>query len=100
MVAMSASAAPLTTQREAEVHVALAARTTIVAVRIAPNRAHVPSVGIMETAASGAGDQWLTTLWQAVFVATQATDSSLLDFEVTLRVGGLIDGPSAGLLTA
>lgn len=100
MVAMSASAAPLTTQREAEVHAALAGRTTTVTARIAPNRSHVPSVGIMETAASGAGDQWLTTLWQAVFVATQATDSSLLDFEFTLRVGGLIDGPSAGLLTA
>ncbi len=100
LVAMSASAAPLKTQREAEVQAALADRTTSVTARLAPNRSHVPSVGILETAASGAGDQWLTTLWQAAFVATQATDASLLDFEFTLRVGGGIDGPSAGLLTA
>ena len=99
-VAMSVSAAPLKSQREVEVQAALAASATSVTVRIAPNRSHVPSVGIMETTASGAGDQWLTTLWQSAFVATQATDSSLLDFEFTLRVGGGIDGPSAGLLTA
>ena len=108
VMAMTASAAPLTTQREVEVRAvsvtpvdgARSGHTTSVTARIAPNRTHVPSVGIVETSSSGAGDQWLTTLWQAAFVATQATDSSLLDFEFTLRVGGLIDGPSAGLLTA
>lgn len=99
-VTTSVLAVPLKTQREVEVRAALAASTTSVTVRIAPNRSHVPSVGIMETAVSGTGDQWLTTLWQAAFVATQATNSSLLDFEFTLRVGGGIDGPSAGLLTA
>ncbi|MDP2273002.1 MAG: S16 family serine protease [Archangium sp.] len=100
VLAMSARAAPV--QREATVQaVALtmdAAPTVEVTVRIAPNRARVPSVGIMELA-SGTGDQWLTTLWQAAFIATQATNSSLLDFEFTLRVAGAIDGPSAGLLT-
>lgn len=99
-MAVSVSAAPLKSQREVEVQAALASSATSVTVRIAPNRSHVPSVGIVETTASGAGDQWLTTLWQSAFVATQATDSSLLDFEFTLRVGGGIDGPSAGLLTA
>lgn len=106
LVAMNATAAA-PAQREAEVRAVfvttengtLAGHTARVAVRIAPNRARVPAVGIMETASSGSGGQWLTTLWQAAFVATQATDSSLLDFEFTLRVGGPIDGPSAGLLT-
>ena len=103
VLAISAHAAPQTAQREAAVQaVALTmdgAPTVEVTVRIAPNRARVPSVGIMELA-SGTGDQWLTTLWQAAFIATQATGSSLLDFEFTLRVAGPIDGPSAGLLTA
>ena len=103
VLAMSARAAPQTAQREAAVQaVALTmdgAPTVEVTVRIAPNRARAPSVGIMELA-SGTGDQWLTTLWQATFIATQATGSSLLDFEFTLRVAGPIDGPSAGLLTA
>ena len=96
LAAVGVSAAPLKAPREVEVHAALAASATSVTVRIAPNRSHVPSVGIMETTASGAGDQWLTTLWQAAFVATQATDSSLLDFEFTLRVGGGIDGRRRG----
>ncbi len=104
VLSMSARAAPLPAQREAAVQaVALTkdgAPTAEVAVRLAPNRARVPSVGIMETQASGTGDQWLTTLWQAAFIATQATGSSLLDFEFTLRVAGPIDGHSAGLLTA
>ncbi|MFO0595676.1 MAG: S16 family serine protease [Myxococcaceae bacterium] len=95
----SAHAAP-PAQREATVQIALVDKTASLTARIAPNRAHVPSVGVMEEVASGTGDQWLTTLWQAVFVSTQATGTSPLDFEFTLRVGGPIDGPSAGLLTA
>ncbi len=100
LLALSANAAPLTAQREAAVHAVSLRTVSPVTVRIAPNLAHVPSLGIMEAVSSGAGDQWLTTLWQAAFVATQATNSTLLDFEFTLRVGGPIDGPSAGLLTA
>ncbi|MDP1828487.1 MAG: S16 family serine protease [Archangium sp.] len=75
-------------------------RTTPVTVGIARNRARVPSVLVVEEFTGGSGDQWLTTLWQAAFVATQATASSLLHFGFSLRVGGRIDGPSAGLLTA
>ena len=107
VVALGANA-PLTTQRETQVSAvcvttlegALSGRAARLTARIARNRARVPSVGITEELSSGTGDQWLTTLWQAAFVATQATDSSLLDFEFTLRVGGPIEGPSAGLLTA
>ena len=77
-----------------------AGHSTRVSARVGRNRSRAPSVGVQEEASSGTGDQWLTTLWQAAFVATQATDTSLLDFEFTLRVGGPTDGPSAGLLVA
>lgn len=107
LLAASASAAP-PVQREARVRAVTVARVdgafegreTPISARLSSNRARVPSVGISEELSTGTGDQWLTTLWQAALVATQATGSSLLDFEFSLRVGGPIDGPSAGLLTA
>ena len=97
-IGTSSAAAPA--QREAAIVAVLQTRTSPVTARLLPNRAPTPSVGIMEEEPGSAGDQWLTTLWQALFVATRATESSVLDFEVSLRVGGPTDGPSAGLLTA
>jgi hypothetical protein len=108
LLALSSRAAPIV-QREAQVKAvfvrlkggkAVDGGTSNVAVRIAPNRARVPSVGVMEEFSGGTGDQWRTALWQAALVSTQATSTSLLDYEFSLRVGGFIDGPSAGLLTA
>ena len=107
VLSASAHATP-PTPREAEVRAVSIAtvdgkptgRTTPVAVGISRNRTRLPSVLVVEEFEGGGGDQWLTTLWQAAFVATQATDSSLLDFGFSLRVGGRIEGPSAGLLTA
>ncbi len=107
VVASSAGAAA-PAQREAEVKAVYFARdgerarggTTKVIIRLSPNKSRAPSVGVMEEFAGGTGDQWRTALWQASFVATQATNTSLLDYEFLLRVGGHIDGPSAGLLTA
>lgn len=101
-------AAPLKVERTADVKAVYVTTgkggpeggTTRVQVRIAPNKSHSPSVGIMEEFSGGTGDQWRTALWQAAFVSTQATSTSLLDYEFVLRVGGRIDGPSAGLLTA
>jgi len=102
-VSVSVSAAP-PARREAEVRVVFAspqdAGTTTVTARVLRNSSQTPLVGIIETTPSGASDPWLVTLWQAAFVATQATDSSLLDYEVSLRVGGPTDGASAGLLVA
>lgn len=108
VLAASAHAAAPPSPREAEVRAVSIAtvdgkptgRTTPVAVGIVRNRTRLPSVLVVEEFEGGGGDQWLTTLWQAAFVATQATDSSLLDFGFSLRVGGRIEGPSAGLLTA
>lgn len=95
---MSLPAAAAPAQKEAAVVAVLPTRTSPVTARL--TRSPTPSVGILEEEPGSAGAQWLTTLWQAVFVATRATGSSVLDFEVSLRVGGPIDGPSAGLLTA
>lgn len=103
LVAQLAFARP-PAQREAEVRAVsqvsvdggVAGRSVRVLVKVVPNRSQTPSVNIVGTA----GEQWLPTLWRAAFVAAEATDSSLLDFEFSLRVDEAIDGPSAGLLTA
>lgn len=90
-------------QREAEVRAislgsadgGAAGRPVRVIAKVVPKRTQTPSVNIV-----GAGEQWLPTLWRAVFVAAEATDSSLLEFEFSLQVDEAIDGPSAGMLTA
>lgn len=96
---LSTTATAVPPQREASVVAVLPSRTAPVTARLQPNRARTPAVGIVEEG-PGSAEQWLPTLWQAFFVATRATDTSVLDFEVSLRVGGPVDGPSAGLLTA
>ncbi|MFT3706653.1 MAG: hypothetical protein QM817_03205 [Archangium sp.] len=66
--------------------------------RISPNPSHQPSVGVMEEFSGGAGAQWRTAVWQAAFAASTFNKVSLNDYEFLVRVGGHIDGPSAGLL--
>lgn len=108
LVACSVAAAPSSKQRDAEIQVPLltfvdggvAGKSSRVTARVIPQRAALPSVGILATSASVSGDQWLPTLWQAAFVATGATGSSLLDFEFTLRVPEPALDPSAGMLAA
>lgn len=68
--------------------------------RVEKNRSQKPAVGVLGASASAAGDHWSPTLWSAALVATEATDSSLLDYEFSLRVDEPMDGASAGLLTA
>jgi hypothetical protein len=68
--------------------------------RVAPNKARVPSVGILSATASGTDDQWSATLWQAAFVATSATRTSLLDVEFALQVPESLRDRSVGMLTA
>ncbi len=104
----SAAAAPPSGQREVEVRCVLvvpgdggaSARVGRVTVRVAQNRSRAPSVGVLSAAASSPGDQWSATLWQAALAATEATRSSLLDSELTLRVSEPTRDRSAGLLTA
>lgn len=94
--AMSASAG----EKSVQAFSTADAPVTPLRVRIAPNRAGTPSVGVVEELPSGSAEQCLTTFWQSAFVATRATDTALRDFEFTLYVGGPIDGASIGLLSA
>lgn len=87
----------------AEADGGVAGRVTRVTARLGRNDSKTPSVGVMASS-SVVVEAWLSTLWRAAFVATQATDSSLSAFEFSLRVGepmaGHVDAPSSGLLTA
>lgn len=74
--------------------------TTVMRVRLSPNKTGQNSVGVMEEFSGGAGDQWRTATWQAAIAASAFNRVSLSDYEFLVRVGGHIDGPSAGLLTA
>lgn len=105
LVSLSSVAAP-PAQREADVPVVLTTtadggvtgQVTRVTVRLARNKSRVPSVGVL-AATSAPQDQWLPTLWQAAFIATEATQTSLLDFELSLRVSEPVLDASAGLMT-
>lgn len=74
-------------------------RASRVSAKVVPNRTRVPSVGVMAPSSSMV-DAWVSTLWRAALVATEASGSSLLDFEFSLHVTEPVDGPSAELLTA
>ena len=74
----------------------VAGRALRVTAKVAPNRTQAPAVTIV----GASGDQWLPTLWRAVFVAAEATGTSPLESSFSLQVDEPIDGPSAGLLTA
>ncbi|MFT3714256.1 MAG: hypothetical protein QM817_41870 [Archangium sp.] len=108
LTALSAFAAPPNVQRDAEVRCVLlapgdggpSALVSRVRARIVRNRSGAPSVGILSGSASVPDDQWSTTLWQAAFVASEATNSSLVDFEFTLQVVDPVRDRSAGMSIA
>ncbi|HEX6277314.1 MAG TPA: FHA domain-containing protein [Polyangiaceae bacterium] len=68
-------------------------------IRVGPNSSRVVSVGISEEFAGGSGNQWRTATWLAAFNASRAVGGSLVDYDFNVHVGGLTDGPSAGMLT-
>jgi predicted S18 family serine protease len=72
--------------------------TSDVTLSIAPNPKGAASVGVMEQFAGGTGNQWRTATWLAAFNASQAAGTFLTDHEFLVKVGGHIDGPSAGML--
>jgi hypothetical protein len=73
--------------------------TRVMKVRLSPNKTGEASVGVMEEFSGGAGDQWRTATWQAAIAASAFNRVPVTDYEFLVRVGGHIDGPSAGLLT-
>lgn len=72
--------------------------TSPVTVRVTANKTPGVSVGVLEEFAGGTGSQWRTATWLAAFNASQAAGITLADHEYLVRVGGHIDGPSAGML--
>jgi len=78
-----------------EVEVKAADGVTSLTIKLSPNKARVPAVTAQE-----ASPELSAALWQAAFAATQATGTSVLDFEFSLKVKGSGAGAGAGLLTA
>ncbi len=72
--------------------------TSPVTVSVAPNATGRPRVAIFEGVSGGAGEQWRAATWVGAVHASKLTGRPLRDFEVTVGVEGLIDGPSAGAL--
>ncbi|MDX9719172.1 MAG: S16 family serine protease [Myxococcota bacterium] len=72
--------------------------TSDMTVRVEANAAAEPAVGVMEEFAEGTGKQWRSSAWLAAFNASQALGLSITDHEFMVKVGGHIDGPSAGML--
>jgi hypothetical protein len=73
--------------------------TSPATVRIDKNSAPGASVGVLEEFAGGAGPQWRSTAWIAALTAAHAASTPFLQTEWTVRAGGHVDGPSAGMLT-
>ena len=68
-------------------------------VRVDRNTAPGASVGVIEEYAGGAGAQWRSTAWIAAFTASSFASTPFLSTEFSVRTGGHVDGPSAGMLT-
>lgn len=108
VVTTSAAAAPPRGQGEAEVRSILvapsdggvSAHVSRITARVARNRSRTPSVGVLFASASSPSDQWSFTLLQAAMAAADATRSSLLESEFTLRVNAPARDRSAAMLTA
>ena len=66
--------------------------------RVEPSVSHDVSVGVMEEFAGGTGEQWRSAAWLAAINASHVLNRSITDTEFGMRVGGKVDGPSAGML--
>lgn len=55
-------------------------------------------VAVFEEFSGGAGAQWRATAWVAAIHASQALGHPLDGHQISVSVGGFIDGPSAGAL--
>lgn len=73
--------------------------TSPASLRVDKNTAPGASVGVIEEFAGGAGAQWRSTAWIAAFTASAQAAVPFLSTEFSVRTGGHVDGPSAGMLT-
>ena len=68
-------------------------------VRVLPNSSGRASVGVLQEFFGGTGNMWNTAAWIAAFNASTLNNSSIVEHEYIIKVGGHVDGPSAGMLT-
>lgn len=72
--------------------------TIPVTVRVAETPNGQPSVGVIQEYFGGAGDTCVASAWLAAICSAHMLDQLLSDYEITVRVGGHVDGPSMGML--
>lgn len=68
-------------------------------VRVFPNNSGRAAVGVLQEFSGGTGNMWNTAAWIAAFNSSNLNNTSIIDHEFIIRVGGHVDGPSAGMLT-
>jgi len=73
-------------------------RVSPLEIRVRPNPSQEVRVAVYEEMSGGTGDMWDATTWVAAVHASTVLGRPLRDYEVSVSVGGLIDGPSAGAL--
>lgn len=72
--------------------------TSTVSIRVRPNTSGKAQVFIGGEYPDGTGDMWKAAAWVAAINASNITHTFLHEHEFQVGVGGMIDGPSAGLL--
>ena len=69
-----------------------------VRIELRPTTTGEPRIAVFEEYAGGAGDMWRASTWIAAVHASRTLQRNLGEHEISVSVGGLIDGPSAGAL--
>ncbi len=67
-------------------------------VTVEPNKDKELRVGFFETEVGGTGPMWRASGWMAVVMSSTLLGVDINDYQFTMDVAGLIDGPSAGAL--
>lgn len=72
--------------------------TSRMRITIRPTNEAAPRVAVFEEFSGGTGDMWRTSTWVAAVHASRMVNAPLRYREISVSVGGFIDGPSAGAL--
>lgn len=103
--ATSAPSKAITERREAEVHFVYFRNsdppiggTSPCLMIVEPNSRRRPSVGVTQQFSSGTGQQFIGAAWMAALNACSVLEMDISDARFSLDLGGIVDGPSAGML--
>lgn len=101
----AASPTAVTQRREAEIHAVYfsdgdppTGGTSPCLLIVEPNTRRRPSVGVTQQFSSGTGQQFVGAAWMAALNACSVLEMDIADARFMLDLGGLVDGPSAGML--